>query len=152
MTVLPRFLLAAWLLACLVWGCSSCSSTSEAPVGTWPTARPEAQGFDSGELASVIEKIDSEELPFDSVQIVRDGILVLDAYFYPYLGEQPHDIASVTKSITSTLVGIAVDRDLLALDDGMLEHFGPLAPQHASASSSSTKVNGTVPESCRAAG
>ena len=78
-TALPRFLLAAWMLVCLAWGCASCSSASDAPAGTWPTAPPEAQGFDSGELASVIEKIDSEELPFDSVQIVRDGVLVLDA-------------------------------------------------------------------------
>ncbi len=117
-----------WLLLCLSWGCSSCNSSATAPAGAWPSSAPEAQGFDSEELASVIEKIDAEGLPFDSVQIVRNGVLVLDAYFYPYLGEQPHDVASVTKSITSTLVGIAIDRGLLKLEDGMLERFGALGP------------------------
>ena len=112
----------------LCWGCASCSSGSEAPGSTWRTAPPERQGFDSAELAAVIEQIDAEDLPFDSVQIVRNGVLILDAYFYPYLGEQPHDIASVTKSVTSTLVGVAIDRDLLALDDAVLEHFGELGP------------------------
>ena len=58
-------------------------------------------------------------------------MLILDAYFYPYLGEQPHDIASVTKSVTSTLVGIAVDRGLLQLDQGMLEFFAGIAPAPA---------------------
>ncbi|MGB5194655.1 MAG: serine hydrolase [Polyangiales bacterium] len=58
-------------------------------------------------------------------------VLILDAYFYPYLGEQPHDIASVTKSVTSTLVGIAVDRGLLQLDQGMLEFFSGIAPAPA---------------------
>ncbi|MGB5311666.1 MAG: serine hydrolase [Polyangiales bacterium] len=58
-------------------------------------------------------------------------VLILDAYFYPYLGEQPHDIASVTKSVTSTLVGIAVDRGLLQLDQGMLDFFSGIAPAPA---------------------
>ena len=60
--------------------------------------------------------------------VVRDGVLVLDAYFYPYLGEQPHDVASVTKSVTSTLVGIAVDRELLSLDQNVLSSFPDVDP------------------------
>jgi len=62
------------------------------------------------------------------VQVARSSVLILDAYFYPYLGEQKHDIASVTKSVTSTLIGIAVDRGLLALDQGVLPSFPELAP------------------------
>ena len=79
MMTLPGFRLAAWLLVCLAWGCSSCSSSSDAPTGAWPTAPPETRGFDSGELASVIEKIDAENLPLDSVHVVRNGVLVLEA-------------------------------------------------------------------------
>lgn len=116
------------MLGLLAWGCSSCQSSSEAPGDEWPTSPPEEQGFDSAGLASVVEQIDSEGLPIDSVQIVRNGVLIVDAYFYPYLGEQPHDIASVTKSVTSTLVGIAVDQELLDLDQGVTDFFGDLAP------------------------
>ena len=53
------------------------------------------------------------EIPVHSVQIVRHGLLVLDAYFYPYRDGMRHDVASVTKSITSTLVGIAIDKGLI---------------------------------------
>ena len=119
------------IVASLAWGCSSCQSSSEAPGDEWPTSTAEEQGFDSAELASVIERIDDENLPIDSVQIVRNGVLILDAYFYPYLGEQPHDVASVTKSVTSTLVGMAVDRGLLDLDQGMLAFFPESAPPPA---------------------
>ncbi|MDB6032640.1 MAG: 6-aminohexanoate-dimer hydrolase, partial [Verrucomicrobiales bacterium] len=44
------------------------------------------------------------------IQLVRHGRLVLDAYFYPYDGRTRHDVASVTKSVTSTLVGLAIER------------------------------------------
>jgi len=123
-----RFELVVCVLALLVWGCSSCQSSSQAPGDEWPTSPPEEQGFDSAKLAFVVERIDDENLPIDSVQIVRNGMLILDAYFYPYLGEQPHDIASVTKSVTSTLVGIAVDRGMLELDQRVLELFSDIAP------------------------
>jgi len=109
-------------------GCSGCDSSSGAPAGAWPSDSPEAKGFDSDALADIVEKIDREEMPVDSVLLVRDGALILDAYFYPYLGDQPHDTASVTKSVTSTLIGIAVDQDLLSLDQPVLAFFPDLAP------------------------
>jgi CubicO group peptidase (beta-lactamase class C family) len=71
--------------------------------------------------------IEQKDLPVASIQIVRSGVLLLDASCYPYLGEQPHDVASVTKSGTSTLVGIAIDRGLLALDHGVLRLLKELA-------------------------
>jgi CubicO group peptidase (beta-lactamase class C family) len=48
---------------------------------------------------------------------------LLDAYFYPYDGTNPHDLASVTKSVTTTLIGIAIDQKLLSLDDPVLSFF-----------------------------
>ncbi len=45
-----------------------------------------------------------------SVTVIRHGYVVLDAYFYPYQATAPHGVASVTKSITAALVGIAVDK------------------------------------------
>ena len=44
----------------------------------------------------------------DSIQVVRHGKLVLDAYFYPYSPGHPHDLRSVTKSVTSSLLGLSI--------------------------------------------
>lgn len=122
-----RFSVLAFSFICLCCGCSSGESKSVTVGADWPTAPPEEQGFDSATLAEVIEQIDVQGLPIDSVQVARNGVLILDAYFYPYLGEQKHDIASVTKSVTSTLIGIAVDRGSMSLDQGMLASFPDLA-------------------------
>jgi CubicO group peptidase (beta-lactamase class C family) len=124
--------LLAFVFIWLCWGSSSCKSESPAPGAEWPSAPPEEQGFDSAALAQVIEQIDEQDLPIDSVQVVRNSVLILDAYFYPYLGDRKHDVASVTKSVTSTLVGIAVDRGLLTLDQGLLASFPELAPPPSS--------------------
>ena len=76
----------------------------------WPTATPEDVGIDSVPLVEMFDFIRERQIPVHSIQLVRRGRLVLDAYFYPYDGRTRHDVASVTKSITSTLVGLAIAR------------------------------------------
>src|SRR5438034_8165758 len=49
------------------------------------------------------------DLNIHSMVIVRDGYVVVEAYFYPYNEKDVHDVASVTKGITSTLIGIAIE-------------------------------------------
>ena len=70
---------------------------------------PEEQGVDSVALGDGIEMIAQKRIPIHSMLIVRHDAVVLDAYFYPYEPRVPHDIASVTKSVTSMLTGIAID-------------------------------------------
>jgi CubicO group peptidase (beta-lactamase class C family) len=75
----------------------------------WPKATPESVGLDSSVLSEMFEYIREHRVPVHSVQIVRQGKLALDAYFFPFAPTMRHDVASVTKSITSTLVGQAID-------------------------------------------
>ena len=123
-----RFSVIGCVAVALTWGCSSCESDSSPPGTRWPSATPEEKGLDSGELAAVVERIDEQNLPIDSMLVVRGGVLVLDAYFFPYLGEQPHDVASVTKSVTSTPAGIAIDQGLLSLEQNVVSSFPDVDP------------------------
>jgi len=79
----------------------------------WATGLPEDVGLDSGVLAEMFDYARQHEIPVHSVQIVRHGRLVLDSYFYPYRVEMRHDVASVTKSVTSTLIGLAIQKGYL---------------------------------------
>jgi CubicO group peptidase (beta-lactamase class C family) len=83
------------------------------PTRDWPTASPESQGLDSVALAELLDHVRSRNLPLHSLLLVRRGHLVLDAAFYPYEPDRPHDVASVTKSVVSVLVGIAIDKGFL---------------------------------------
>jgi CubicO group peptidase (beta-lactamase class C family) len=56
--------------------------------------------------------------------IVRHGFLVFERYFRGYDGSRPHPVYSVTKSVTSLLVGIASDRgELGPLHQSLLSFF-----------------------------
>jgi len=48
-----------------------------------------------------------------SVTIVRNGSLVLDSYLYPFKYGKKHAMHSATKSVTSALIGIAIDKGLI---------------------------------------
>jgi CubicO group peptidase (beta-lactamase class C family) len=84
------------------------------PTNGWQTSTPEAQGIDSNWLAYTIQMIRWKNLKVHSLLIERHGRIVLDAYFYPFGDNQLHDVASVTKSVVSTLVGIAQAKQQIA--------------------------------------
>src|SRR6185437_17077589 len=78
------------------------------PTRGWLSSTPEAQGLDSDAFAAAMETIRARHLPVHSLTIVRHGHLVLDAYFAPFADNETHEVFSVTKSVVSTLVGIAM--------------------------------------------
>ncbi|MGB5748896.1 MAG: hypothetical protein WBM69_18080, partial [Desulfobacterales bacterium] len=78
------------------------------PANGWQTSTPEEQGMQSQVLANMIEEIKIKGYNIDSISIIRNGYMVLDAYFYPFSKGQRHIIRSCTKSIMSILIGIAI--------------------------------------------
>ncbi len=91
------------------------TTTTAAPPPTWHgVGTPESRGIDSGLLADLVDHIASRYPDIDAVSIVRNGTVVLDAAFYPHDRETLHQVYSVTKSVVSTLIGIAIGEGLLA--------------------------------------
>ena len=102
-------------IACITFVLLIAASSPTVAANYWPTdgwrnSTPEEQGMDSGQLADLVEDIQKSGKRVDSVTVIRNGYVVLNAYFYPFEKDLKHIIHSVTKSITSTLVGIARDR------------------------------------------
>jgi CubicO group peptidase (beta-lactamase class C family)/predicted secreted protein len=93
------------------------------PTTGWQTSLPEAQGLYSDKLAELMLFIREENIPVHNLLAIRNGYVVADATFYPYDGQTIHDVASVTKSVMTTLIGIAVDQGKLELDDKMVSFF-----------------------------
>src|SRR6266545_7957569 len=83
------------------------------PTDAWKVSSPEEQGMSSTSLAKAVDLAARESFPIHSLLIVRRGYVVLDATFYPFAPESRHDVASITKSVTSLLVGAAVERGIL---------------------------------------
>ena len=86
------------------------------PTKEWQTSSPEEQGMDSKELAKVVDFGSSRILSttgatpgsrLDSLLVVRHGKIVVEAYYAPYAAGILHQVNSVTKAVTSTLIAIA---------------------------------------------
>lgn len=124
-------------LALLLTGCAATRPVTMAPPDYWPTegwrtTSPERQGVDSRVLANAVKILREQSIPVHSLLVIRGGYVVLDVNFHPYSGEIPHDIASVTKSVTSVLVGLAIERgDLKGVEEKMSVFFPELSASGA---------------------
>jgi CubicO group peptidase (beta-lactamase class C family) len=65
--------------------------------------------MNSGDLADALDFARENQVNIHSLTIVRNGFMVLDAYFYPFAPDTRHDLASATKSIVAVLLGRATD-------------------------------------------
>ena len=93
------------------------------PTDGWRTADPEEAGVYQEPLDEMLDEIKSRGIGADSVTVVRDGYVVLNEYFSTYQGE-PHIIYSCTKSVVSTLIGIAIEEGYIeGLDVRVLDLF-----------------------------
>ena len=101
------------------------ASVTTYPTEGWQISTPEEQGIRSQMLAEMMEHIQKSSFNIDSILIVRNGYVVLDAYFYPYSSGQKHIIRSCTKSITSALIGIAIDKGYIQNVDQPIMDFFP---------------------------
>ncbi|RPI96813.1 MAG: class C beta-lactamase-related serine hydrolase, partial [Chloroflexi bacterium] len=93
------------------------------PTQGWRSSTPEEQGIDSDKLAGALAAIQGDGVHIHSLMMVRNGKAIVDAYYYPYDGSRVHDVASVTKSVMTTLIGIAADQGKLDLDQPALSFF-----------------------------
>jgi CubicO group peptidase (beta-lactamase class C family) len=90
----------------------------------WKTQSLEAAGIRQQPLAALVSRIRDNTFPrVYSVLIVKDGKLVFEEYFAGHHRYQFYEMHSVSKSVTSILVGIAVDRGLIGVDDPVYTYF-----------------------------
>ena len=93
------------------------------PIDGWRESAPEQQGMDSQVLAKIKPYIDQELPQVRSVLIVRHGYLVYEKYFQYFNRDYKQGVASITKSISSALVGIALKEGYLKNLDQKLVDF-----------------------------
>jgi CubicO group peptidase (beta-lactamase class C family) len=123
---LPLFLIfILFVTSCSLW--SPRVNLYGLPQRVYTYQQPEKidDGWETASLKQVNispEKIDEMMLDIlggndkniHSILLIKNGKLVLEEYFYGYDRERLHFLASVSKSITSILIGIAIDQKIAA--------------------------------------
>ena len=93
-----------------------------------PRSTPEAQGVSSSRLLAFVDAADRRIDAMNSFMLLRHGQVVAEGWWAPDDAQQRHLLYSLTKSFTSTAVGLAIAEGKLTLDDKVLSHFPDAAP------------------------
>lgn len=100
--------------------------------GALPRSTPESQGISAAGIRAFIEAADETVDSMHSFMLVRNGKVVSEAWWKPVSADKPHILWSLSKSFTSTAVGLAVAEGKLNVDDLVLKYFSAEAPQDPS--------------------
>jgi CubicO group peptidase (beta-lactamase class C family) len=96
-----------------------------------PRSTPEAQGVSALEVLTFVEAVDQVD-SMNSFMLVRHGQVVAEGWWAPYRPEARHSLYSLSKSFTSTAVGLAIAEGKLRLDDEVLKFFAGDTPTEPS--------------------
>ena len=84
---------------------------------------PEQQGIASQAIQAFVVKAEETIVELHSFMLLRHGRVVAEGWWGPYAADLPHRLYSLTKSFTSTAVGLAVAEGRLSVDDKVLSFF-----------------------------
>ncbi|MBP7933791.1 MAG: serine hydrolase [Phycisphaerae bacterium] len=110
-------------------------------AGGLPRSAPETQGISSAAILSFVEAADKDLDSLHSFMLVRHGHVVAEGWWSPYSAESPHSLFSLSKSFTSTAVGLAIAEGKLSLDDEVLQFFPDQAPAEPSENLKAMRVS-----------
>lgn len=94
---------------------------------------PEAEGIPSPAILDFIRAVEQHSHPLDAVQgfmLLRHGNVAAEGWWAPYNPQSLHSLYSLSKSFTSSAIGLAVAERRLTVDDPVLKFFPEAAPSN----------------------
>src|SRR6185436_16579471 len=79
-----------------------------------------------------VEAVEQQIDSLHSFMLLRHGHVLAEGWWAPYEAERPHMLFSLSKSFTSSAIGLAVAEGLLSVDDRVLTFFPEQAPAQPS--------------------
>src|SRR5881396_3190370 len=101
-------------------------------VSPLPRSAPEPQGVSSSAMLDFVNTLDQQVDGMHSLMVLRHGQVIAEGWWTPYDSASGHMLFSLSKSFTSTAVGLAVAEGKLSIDDEVLRFFPEEAPPNAS--------------------
>jgi CubicO group peptidase (beta-lactamase class C family) len=93
-----------------------------------PRTSPEQQGVASSTILEFVQALESQIHELHSFMLLRHGSIIAEGWWSPYGRDYPHMIFSLSKSFTSTAVGLALTEGHFSIDDLVLSFFPDETP------------------------
>ena len=105
-----------------------------------PRSTPESAGISSAAVLEFVEAVDANISELHSFMLLRHGQVAAEGWWAPYARQFRHILFSLTKSFTSSAVGMAVSEGRLSIEDPVLSFFPEDAPKRPSKNLQTMKV------------
>jgi CubicO group peptidase (beta-lactamase class C family) len=92
-------------------------------VSSLPRSTPESQGLSLGALDAFVAALDASGQEIQTLMLLRHGQVVLEEEWTPYRLHERHALFSVSKSFTSTGIGLLVAEGRLSIEDKVVSFF-----------------------------
>ena len=91
--------------------------------------RPEEVGIPPSAILRFMEDMTERNMNLHSFMLLRHGKVAAEGYYYPFRKNARHPIFSVSKSLTSAAIGIAIGEGLISLEDKVIAFFPDKQPE-----------------------
>ena len=88
-----------------------------------PRSAPADQGVSARGISAFIDALAARSLQLHGLIMLRHGSVIAEGWWQPYTADRPHMLFSLSKSFTSTAVGLAVREGRLSVDDPVTSFF-----------------------------
>ncbi|MBQ7542196.1 MAG: serine hydrolase [Clostridia bacterium] len=101
---------------------------------------PEDVGIPGDAVRAFVESLEANNFRYHSLYILRGGKVAAECHRYPFSPDIPHILYSISKSVTSCAVGLAIEEGYLTLDTSIAEVFPEYVPENDAEAFSEIKV------------
>ena len=105
-----------------------------------PYASPESQGVSSTAIRNFIKAANDSGIGWHSFILVRHGNVIAEGWWKPFAPEYKHTLYSLSKSFTSTAIGMLVKDGKLKVDDQLISFFPDDLPAEVSDNMKKIKI------------
>ncbi|WP_176723360.1 serine hydrolase domain-containing protein [Roseivirga misakiensis] len=91
----------------------------------WKVNSLQSQNINASLYEQFINAMNKEDHELHSMLLIKNNELIFEKYFGEHSVDKQHDLRSVTKSITSLILGIAIEKEYVqSLDDPISRYLG----------------------------
>ncbi|HZK21312.1 MAG TPA: serine hydrolase [Oscillospiraceae bacterium] len=90
---------------------------------------PESAGVSSEAFIKTLKYLEEKNVLYHSLMVVRHGKVAAECYREPFSKDIPHVMYSVSKTITATAIGFAIDEGYIKLETRFVDIFPEFSPK-----------------------
>ncbi|RYG35724.1 class C beta-lactamase-related serine hydrolase [bacterium] len=108
--------------------------------GALPRSTPQGAGVRPEAIAAFVAAVNEKVGGLHSMMLLRHGKVAAEAWWKPFTPDQSHVLYSLSKSFTSTAIGLAVSEGRLKVEDKVVSFFPDKVPAEISENLAAMRV------------